>query len=419
MACLEHAYEHAVRDRATDLAQVVISIDHMAELLLKAALVERGESIFVGRGKTLAFPEALKKVGSPHAAEIEIIHEQRNTIQHFFAYGNAAEAAELFDTGFRFAEELLSRELALQLSDETDLQPLAGSAVAESSLFVELSDASQRDVSAHADLVVWADAREGDFRVRLRVGDQDPEWLTPSNSFEYMSVTDGKYVACYRQSGGIVLYDLASKSRTLLTETGGPSDVANGFVAAQGIGIEGGLGGGIFLVPVDGSEPEKISSGGDSPKLWGDRIFWQETRGQTRDILARLIAGGPTHVIVTDGVSPSVRDGLIAWTDQTSRPSVHVMDLESGEKRTISRRGIIPVTDMRLVALLEHLDPDDYQGPALRYDLVLYDWTTDSETLRINEVGFPQGGGGAFGDQFLYWEARAQSATQLLKLRIP
>lgn len=162
IASLEHAHSHVQGGDPVDLAQVVISLDHMAELLLKAAMLERGESIFEPRGrKTLGLPATLAKVGSPHAAEIEVVHEQRNQVQHFFAYGQPAEAAELFDTGWRFAQELLARELALTLEQETQVRPPSVSPVTHEGAPVDPAPHLQRDAAACNNVLAWADgARE-------------------------------------------------------------------------------------------------------------------------------------------------------------------------------------------------------------------------------------------------------------------
>lgn len=234
-----------------------------------------------------------------------------------------------------------------------------------------------------------------------------------------MTATNGKIVAAYRQSGGIVIYDVDSRERRLLSETGGPGDVDDELVAAQGLAIEGGLGGGIALLPLDGSEPEVVSEAGDSPKLWAGRVFWQELRGEMVDILARDVGGGVTVAIVNDGVNPSVHDHLIAWTDRASRPSVYVMDLRSGERRTISERGIFPDTKFGRTAFLEHAGPDD-EAPASRYDLVVYDWLQNTELLRVQEVGFPTGRGPLLTENTVVWEmADERGITQLWEQALP
>lgn len=46
---LQHAVDHLPGGNPDDSAQVILSLDHMVEMLLKAALAERGQSILKKR----------------------------------------------------------------------------------------------------------------------------------------------------------------------------------------------------------------------------------------------------------------------------------------------------------------------------------------------------------------------------------
>lgn len=418
IASLQHAYSHSEGTSPGDLAQVLISLDHMADMLLKAALLERGESIFDRPGHTLDLHKELKKVDSSYAAEIEVIHEQRNQVQHFFAYAQSEEIAELLETGWSFAEEIAHKELGVDLAAETSIRPPEIVASPTQGAPVEPTESVQRDPSTSRDVLVWSDGRSGDLRVRLRTT-AGSRWLSPDDSFEYMPVTNGRLIAAYRQSGGIVLYDPASDTRTLLTETGGPGDISDEFVVAQGLGVSGGLGGGIWLVPIDGSEPELISEEGDSPRIRQDDIYWQELVDDVIALRMRRLSGGASETIRAPAIHADVHSGLVTWNDAGGWPTVRAQDLETGEERVISKQAIFPHTRRRMVAFLEHKGPRD-EKPALRYDLVIYDWAREGEILRVSEVGFPTGRGPVLGDDRVYWEmADERRLTQIWECPLP
>jgi hypothetical protein len=121
-----------------------------------------------------------------------------------------------------------------------------------------------------------------------------------------MPKTDGTSVVAYRQSGGVVLYDLASGERKILSETGGPTDILGDYVATQGREISDGLGGGISLFNRTTETWTDISVGGDSARLTESRIFWQELEGEKLVIKYRALnETDEEHILIPSGSHPS------------------------------------------------------------------------------------------------------------------
>ena len=407
IASLEHAFDHSKGTEPGDLAQVLISLDHMCEMLLKAALVQRGETIFQKPRQTLTIWDALKKIGSPHRAEVEIIHEQRNFVQHFFSYGSMEQITEFLGSAWNFAEELAKRELGIDLESHTEARPLrfkgrAGEAVEPSSVM-------QRDAHFAAGLLVWAEASNGNLRVRTREPNGVTRWLTPADHFEYMPCTDGDYVAAYRQGGGVVLYSRSAMQRTVLSETGGPGAIEEGVVAAQGLAISGGLGGGIWLAPTDGNEPEQVAADGSSPRLSRGLLVWQELREEEIQIRSRRVSGGSVETVVKNGIHPSIHENLLVWTERGPTARVMAMDMRVRESSIVSPGGIFPNVRSGLIAFLEQFDSN--------YDLVIYDWEAMKEILRVQGVGFPTGRGPIVTDTYVVWEAADERGVIQLRRR--
>lgn len=407
VASLEHAFSHESTGRSGDLAQVLISVDHMCEMLVKAALLEQGESIFEKRQRTIGLLAALEKTDSPHKAEAEVIHEKRNVIQHLFTYASPEEIHELIDFAWRFADDILTRDLQTELKKHTELRaPRKGNSTA-AGRWLEESASTQRDACFAEDLFVWADARDGTLRLRYREEAAAPEWLSSADSFEYMPRTDGHQIAAYRQSGGIVLYQRSSTNATLLTETGAPGDIRGGLIAAQGLGISGGLGGGVWIVPTDGSSPEQISAEGHSPTLADGRVMWAELRNGMTELRVRDIGGGPTETLIRPGEQFAYSGALLTWTQQGPSPQVLAMNISEGRPRTISSSGIFPSTSRGLIAFLE--------GHTREFDVVVHDWERASELFRAEGVGFPTGRGPLISDRAVICEVATNDRPHNLR----
>jgi hypothetical protein len=105
MDALDHARQHAASASEHDAAQVVLSLDYAAEMLLKAVLLERGESIMEKPGRSIGLQSAMKRVGSyRNGATIEILRERRDNLQHLAAGVDLATTQDLYEGVMLFVE---------------------------------------------------------------------------------------------------------------------------------------------------------------------------------------------------------------------------------------------------------------------------------------------------------------------------
>lgn len=336
-----------------------------------------------------------------------VLVDRRDAIQHAAAYMDPRGVHDYLQMAREFVEELLGT-----VGVEVDIcpeQPMIPQSVLPTiGKLVEPQPADihveqQRDASYGGGVLAWAQGHRS-LRVRL-LREDGVSWLTPSDSFEYMPRTDGRHLVAYRQSGGIVVYDLASGRREVVLETGGPGAVDNGLIAAQGVGVPGGLGGGVWLLTTDASQVERLSEGGDSPRLSHGRVVWQEFRDQEHLVLGRRL-DSEEEILVSGGRDPAIHDDLITWTGSTPRPAVHARDLSTGEEKILSEAGIFPDVRNRLVTFLE------LRGDL--YDLRVVSWSTGVELVRVRDVGFPIGRGPILTDSEVVWESNAGSSEHRL-----
>src|SRR5687767_14241939 len=143
-----------------------------------------------------------------------------------------------------------------------------------------------------------------------------------------MPHTNGEWIVAYRQSGGIVLYDAATLTPRLVSETGGPGAVASGFIAAQGVGIPDGLGGGVWLIAIQDGQLEQVSEEGDSPRLSRGQVFWQQLSQDGLEIRMRPVAGGDVSTLASNATHPSVDGSILAWHEWGPTSRLWSMDLD-------------------------------------------------------------------------------------------
>jgi hypothetical protein len=384
-------------------------------MLCKGLLLHRGESIHERGSRTISLRDALDRIGDVrHAASMLVLVDRRDSIQHAAAYSNPSSVADYLQTTREFALDLLSRHMGVDIAIcPEEPRPTE----AEEPKVGELRETvtadvvgQQRDAAWGGGLLAWA---EGSRQLRIRTlrGGQ-LTWLTQEGEFEYMPRTDGQHVAAYRQSGGIVVYEVASGRREVVFDTGAPGDVSNGYLAAQGIGVPGGIGGGIWLMRTDATQVEQLSDGGDSPRLGGGRVVWQEFREDEHLILGRAVEGGDVTILVRGGQQPAVHDALLAWTDVGALPAVRVWNLASGQGQVISRSGIMPDVRLGRVAYLER------RGDM--YDVRVVSFPGLEEVAAVRNVGFPVGRGPMLTDDSVVWESGAGgSEHRLWSMKLP
>ncbi len=120
---LEHGLWHYFRsDTSTDLKFAVLHVDQAIELLLKERVRSGGESIYKNPKETISLwgaYETLEKMKCkiPEKPDLELLHEERNNIQHKYANPSPETAAFYVDKAVRFIDRFLRDELDTSLAD--------------------------------------------------------------------------------------------------------------------------------------------------------------------------------------------------------------------------------------------------------------------------------------------------------------
>lgn len=119
---LEHGLWHFFRsDTATDLKFAILHIDQAVELLLKERVRRAGKSIYKNPKETITIWGAYKILEEEMACEIrekadlELLHEERNSIQHRYLNPSPEDAAFHVENGVAFAERFLKDELGVDI----------------------------------------------------------------------------------------------------------------------------------------------------------------------------------------------------------------------------------------------------------------------------------------------------------------
>lgn len=402
MMAFEHARLHSSVNDDMDAAQVVLSLDFGVEMLLKAVFLDRDKSIMTERGKqSLGLHEMLKEFRSyKNASAVEILRERRNGLQHLAAYTDVNTTQDHYKATLLFVSEVMELDFnhkPLDSHQDTSAPP-------DNLLLADLvwnSEQLQRDIDvSDAGIIVWAEGNpdSASLAVFMKQGTSEPVKLTPENEFEYMPKTFGNQVVCYRQSGGIVLYNVETRERTLISEMGGPTAINQRWIAGQGLEIDNGLGGGIWLWDTTISKWALVSKEGDSAKLTDSRIVWQELENDSLTIKYRELEGDEVKTLTRNGTHPSPYGELVAWTDWKGDASLHVTNFD-GTEIYVSKNAIFPCLWENLVAYLQ-LEDDIYS-------LVIDDVTTGSNVFRLPSVGFPIGSGMAMAQNAVFFESKA------------
>src|SRR5690348_14776162 len=119
LMAFRHARQHVDEVGELHAAQVVLSLDFGIEMLLKAALLERRESIMERPGRSISLLIALKRAGPfRNGSVVEVLREHRDTLQHFAAYTDPATANDLYEGAILFVAELLQQAFSQSVPDE-------------------------------------------------------------------------------------------------------------------------------------------------------------------------------------------------------------------------------------------------------------------------------------------------------------
>jgi len=124
LEAIEHALFHYFRsDTSLDRKFALLHLDQGIELLLKERVRKSGTSIYrKDKRETIGPWEcfeilAAKGCGMPERADLELLHDDRNDIQHRYSTPSAETATFHFENGLRFAERFLKDEFHLEIRD--------------------------------------------------------------------------------------------------------------------------------------------------------------------------------------------------------------------------------------------------------------------------------------------------------------
>jgi hypothetical protein len=120
---LEHGLWHFFRSSTTtDMKFALLHVDQAIELLLKERVRASGNSIYKNPKETItvwgAYEILENKVNCviPEKPDLELLHEERNSIQHKYANPSADDAAFHVDKAMKFIKRFLNDELKIDLA---------------------------------------------------------------------------------------------------------------------------------------------------------------------------------------------------------------------------------------------------------------------------------------------------------------
>src|SRR5438093_1230315 len=120
---LEHSLWHFLRsDTSTDMKFALLHLDQAIELLLKERVRTGGHSIYKNPKETItiwgAYDILENKLGCkfPEKPDLELLHEERNNIQHKYANPSAEDAAFHVERAMRFIDRFCRDELGAELA---------------------------------------------------------------------------------------------------------------------------------------------------------------------------------------------------------------------------------------------------------------------------------------------------------------
>jgi hypothetical protein len=120
---LNHGLWHFFRsDTSTDMKFALLHVDQAIELILKECVRAGGKSIYRNPKETITIWGAYDILGAmnieiPERPDLELLHEERNSIQHKYANPSADDAAFHIDRAMRFIRRFLSDQLKIDVKD--------------------------------------------------------------------------------------------------------------------------------------------------------------------------------------------------------------------------------------------------------------------------------------------------------------
>lgn len=121
---LEHGLWHFLRSTTTtDMKFAILHVDQAVELLLKEKVRREGKSIYKNPKETITIWGAYSILENdlscniPEKPNLELLHEERNSIQHKYSNPSPEDAAFHIENAMRFINRFVSKELGTNLND--------------------------------------------------------------------------------------------------------------------------------------------------------------------------------------------------------------------------------------------------------------------------------------------------------------
>jgi hypothetical protein len=119
---LEHGLWHFFRsDTTTDMKFALLHIDQAIELFLKERVRKGGKSIYKNPKETISIWDAYRILDQeincqiPEKPDLELLHEERNTIQHKYSNPNPEDSAFHVERAMHFIARFTKDELGIDL----------------------------------------------------------------------------------------------------------------------------------------------------------------------------------------------------------------------------------------------------------------------------------------------------------------
>lgn len=210
---LAHACEHYIGGQERDRRFVILHLANAVELLLKDRLLDLQISIYENQRITKTITKVLsdlerQNVNIPQKHIIELLIDERNTLQHRFGSPNTVMVKYYFDNCLRFFEEFMNagfglelREYLSNLLDENTVAYLYPSSEVSRDILLQARQVARIHPSS-AIMTAWIELEKkvGDLREILeKQSSKDESWLRyPASPFlrhlllEYMPKTDAR-----------------------------------------------------------------------------------------------------------------------------------------------------------------------------------------------------------------------------------
>lgn len=121
---LTHGLFHFLRSNtAKDMKFALLHVDQAVELMLKERVRAGGKSIYKNPKETITIWGAYEildqqlHVAIPEKPDLELLHEERNNIQHKYANPNPEHAAFHVEKAMAFIRRFVRDELNLEIKD--------------------------------------------------------------------------------------------------------------------------------------------------------------------------------------------------------------------------------------------------------------------------------------------------------------